>query len=284
MCIETTIGIAVGTVQGVGTLIGQGGAIGYDMVAQTTWSLGGSGGEYQGVSQLYNNIYDNPNSGPTSSQILGGTLKTEANIATLGLYGMAQGFYNGATTGDYSQAQNASVTALFLAPGAAQYSSAFNGYMNASLDAALPSEFNVAGSQNTGGSIYDASSISVTSPNAAMRAAVQGAYINPLTNEKITTSQPLAADHIVPQDAIQNMLGFNLLTPSEASQVLNNPINFQGLPKTFNSSKGGLNPGDWTTYKGQPLDPNYIQRNQQLQNVLQPALQQQILNFINGNN
>jgi RHS repeat-associated protein len=283
-CMETAIGLAVGTVQGVANGIGQGGAIGYDMVAQTTWSLGGSGGEYRGVSDLYNNIYDNPNSGPDSHQILGGTLRTEANIATLGLYGMAQGFYNGATTGDYSQAQTASVNALLLAPGAAQYSRAFNGYMNASLDAALPSEFNIAGSQNIGGSIYDPSTVSVTSPNAAMRAAVQGSYINPLTNERITTSQSLAADHIVAQDTIKDMLGFNGLTPSEASQVLNNPINFQGLPKSFNSSKGGKNPGDWTTYKGQPLDPNYIQRNQQLQNILQPALEQQILNFINGNN
>ena len=117
MCIETTIGLGVGTVQGIAQGIGQGGAIGYDMVAQATWSLGGAGGEYKGVSDLYNNIYDNPNSGPTFGQILSGTLKTDANIGTLGLYGMAQGFYNGACTGDYSQAQSASLNALLMSGG-----------------------------------------------------------------------------------------------------------------------------------------------------------------------
>jgi RHS repeat-associated protein len=114
MCLETTLNLFTQTLGG----IGQGGAIGYDMVAQTAWSLGGAGGEYQGASDLYNKIYDNPNSGPTAGQILTGTLKTDVNIGTLGLYGMAQGFINGAETGDYSQAQNASLNALLLSAGA----------------------------------------------------------------------------------------------------------------------------------------------------------------------
>jgi RHS repeat-associated protein len=118
MCIETTIGLGVGAVQGLAKGIGQGGAIGYDMVAQSTWALAGAGGNYQGVSDLYNNIYDNASSGPTMGGILKQTANTEANIATLGLYNMAQGFYNGATTGDYSQAQNASLNAIFLSSGA----------------------------------------------------------------------------------------------------------------------------------------------------------------------
>ena len=149
-CVESGIELTVNTVQGLAKGIGQGGAIGYDMVAQSTWAMAGSGGEYQGVSDLYQNIYQNPNSGPTAGSILTGTLRAEANIGTLGLYGMAQGFYTGATTGDYSQAQSASLNALFMAPAAGQYSSAFNNYMNASMEESLPSTFNIAGSQNAG--------------------------------------------------------------------------------------------------------------------------------------
>ena len=157
-CVETTIELTVNTAQGLAHGIGQGGAIGYDMVAQTTWAMAGSGGEYQGASELYQNIYDHPESGPTASDICGSTLKAEANIGTLGLYGMAQGFYNGAKTGDYSQAQSASLNALFLSAGGAEYSSGVNKFLDAKLDSALPSEFNVPGSQG-GGSVTPVGSL-----------------------------------------------------------------------------------------------------------------------------
>jgi filamentous hemagglutinin len=122
-------------------------------------------------------------------------------------------------------------------------------------------------------------STSVTSPNAAARGAVQGSYINPLSNEQITTTDPLAADHIYPQSEIQQMPGFNNLPPNYQSQVLNNPANIRGLPPTFNSSKGAqLN---WTTYKGQPLNPQYIQNTTALQVQQQQQLQQQIYDLLN---
>jgi len=133
-CVESTIELGVGTVQKVVGGVGQLGAIGYDMVAQTTWGLAGAGGEYQGVSDLYQNIYQNPNAGPTADSILSGTLQTEANIATLGLYGMGTGFYTGITTGDYSQAQSASLNALMMAPGASQLNGALNGATTATED------------------------------------------------------------------------------------------------------------------------------------------------------
>jgi RHS repeat-associated protein len=121
------------------------------------------------------------------------------------------------------------------------------------------------------------------SPNAAAQQSVQGEYVNPLNNQSVVTDDTLAADHIYPQVAIKQLPGYDQLTSSQQSQVLNNPANFQGLPKTFNSSKGGQMPGQWTTYKGQPLDPGYIQRNQQLQTQLQQQLQQQINDLLQEN-
>jgi filamentous hemagglutinin len=79
------------------------------------------------------------------------------------------------------------------------------------------------------------------------------------------------------------MPGYDQITPDQQNEVLNNLANFQGLPKTFNSSKGGKSPSQWTTYKGQPLDPNYIQRNQALEPQLRQQLQQQINDFIQAN-
>jgi filamentous hemagglutinin len=80
------------------------------------------------------------------------------------------------------------------------------------------------------------------------------------------------------------MPGFSQITSEQQDEVLNNLANFQGLPQTFNSSKQGQSPGGWTTYKGKPLDPGYIQRNIQLEPQIRSLLQQQINGFINQNN
>nr|WP_247688820.1 hemagglutinin repeat-containing protein [Ralstonia pseudosolanacearum] len=101
----------------------------------------------------------------------------------------------------------------------------------------------------------------ITSPDTAMRenANASGSYVDPLTGKVVQTDERLAADHIVPKSWIKQQPGFDQLTPAQQSALLNDPINTQGLPKSFNSSKGAKMPGDWTTYKGQPLDPGYIQ-------------------------
>jgi hypothetical protein len=122
--------------------IAQGGLIVGDMVMQSLASANGYGGYYQGNSQLYQNIYNNPSSGPSGGQILTGTLQTEANIATLGAYGMAQGTYNGVQTGNWNQAQDASLNALLLSGGAqAMQSAGVNpwgaGYVPNAADQAL---------------------------------------------------------------------------------------------------------------------------------------------------
>jgi hypothetical protein len=106
----------------------------------------------------------------------------------------------------------------------------------------------------------EASSGKVVSPNATMRANANasGTYVNPRTGTTVLADEILAADHIVPQVWIRKQPGFSKLTPEQQSWLLNHPINTQGLPRTFNSSKGAKMPGDWRTYKGQPLDPSYI--------------------------
>jgi RHS repeat-associated protein len=120
----------------------QAGAIGSDMLGSSSAGISDSifGTDYeqyyQGDSQLYQNIYNNPSSGPTSGQILTGTAKTELNVGTLGLYGMGQGLTTAATTGDYTQLQDASLNALLLSGGVqAMQSSGVNplsaGYVSA---------------------------------------------------------------------------------------------------------------------------------------------------------
>jgi RHS repeat-associated protein len=153
-----------------------------------------------------------------------------------------------------------------------------NSYMNSAVNSIGDFSFSFAATEGESAPLSGTASTTVTSPTATVRASVQGTYVDPLSNEPVTTTQPLAADHIYPQSLTQQMPGFNLLTPQQQSAVLNNPNNIQGLPQTFNASKGAqLN---WTTYKGQPLNPAYINNLIQQQNQAASELQQQILDFL----
>ncbi len=118
----------------------------------------------------------------------------------------------------------------------------------------------------------------VTTPDAAARDSVQGQYIDPLTGKLIKTADNLAADHIFPKKLIKEMPGFQKLTPEQQSAILNNLQNFQGLPKSFNPSKGSKI--DWTTYKGEPLDPTYARELAELQEIMRKAIQNQIDGFL----
>ncbi|MCL4671128.1 hemagglutinin repeat-containing protein [Burkholderia pseudomallei] len=124
---------------------------------------------------------------------------------------------------------------------------------------------------------------SVTSPNAAMRenANATGTYTNPLTGETVPAEGTLAADHVVPQKWIKQRPGFDQLTLEQQSSVLNDPVNTEGLPTTFNSSKGAKMPGEWTTYKGQPLDPAYILGSSERAEVIRNYIDNKIKSFLN---
>ncbi|WP_395068028.1 hypothetical protein [Paraburkholderia silvatlantica] len=93
------------------------------------------------------------------------------------------------------------------------------------------------------------------SPNSDMRdnANASGTYVDPLSNDVKQAEGRLAADHILPQNWIRQQEGFDLLTPAQQSELLNDPMNTQGLPGSFNSSKGAKIPGEWTTIRGNHL-------------------------------
>jgi hypothetical protein len=98
------------------------------------------------------------------------------------------------------------------------------------------------------------------SPSAAMRANANddGTYLDPITDEWLPANETLGADHIIPQSWIKRQPGFEQLTREQQGDVLNDPTNTQGLPGKLNSSKGSKMPGDWNTFKGQPLDPSHV--------------------------
>ena len=108
-----------------------------------------------------------------------------------------------------------------------------------------------------------------------------GTYVDPLTGKTVPADGPLVADHFVPQKWIKEQPGFDQLTPAQQSAILNDPVNTNGLPTTFNSSKGAKMPGDWTTYKGQPLNSEYIQNSAQQAEVVRNYITNQIKTMLN---
>ncbi len=121
-----------------------------------------------------------------------------------------------------------------------------------------------------------------TTPNAAAKKAVQGGYVDPLTNKPVKTKQTLAADHIFPAKEIRQLPGFSKLTPQQQAQVLNYAKNFQGLPQTANSSKGARVGTDFKTIKGQSVNANYQQNLAARQQALKAELQGMINGFLGG--
>ena len=120
-----------------------------------------------------------------------------------------------------------------------------------------------------------------TTPNKKARDAVQGEYVDPMTGKKVKTDEVLSADHVFPKKEIKELPGFDKLTREQQAEVLNNLDNFQGLPKSQNSSKGSKL--DWDTFKGEPLDADYASDLAQRQQDLQQQLQGQIDQFLKDN-
>jgi hypothetical protein len=85
---------------------------------------------------------------------------------------------------------------------------------------------------------------------------------NPLTGklEDIPAGTKFHKDYVFPQAEIKRLDGYNELSPSQRTALLNDPKNFQPLNGSMNCSKGcKVNGGanQWDTYKGQPLNPQY---------------------------
>jgi hypothetical protein len=118
----------------------------------------------------------------------------------------------------------------------------------------------------------------VTSPDRAMQANVNapGTYVDPMSGQTVPAQGTLAADHVIPQSWTRAQPGFDTLTADQQSWILNNPAYAQGLPQTFNSSKGPKQPDQWTTYKGQPLNQEYMAQQALNAAILRAQIQQQI--------
>ncbi|MFK3873990.1 hypothetical protein [Pseudoalteromonas rhizosphaerae] len=88
----------------------------------------------------------------------------------------------------------------------------------------------------------------------------------------------LEADHIVPMDKITRMKGFERLTLEQQKQVLNDPINFIGLSKTANTSKGSKSFSEWTEYKkrGIKVSPEFREKMMKLETELELEIQRKI--------
>jgi filamentous hemagglutinin len=218
-------------------------------------------------------------SGPaTDSDVLTGESRSTSPLSQSRTDLMLQGIRNGLSgilfgEGGGPQSPNPGTVAV-TESGAAQagrsapVNVAGYGPGNATLSSGNNGGANENGADTSGGSTDQATAggattkgTNVKSPNDAMRsnANATGTYVDPLTGQTVSTAGTLAADHIVPQSWIKAQPGFDQLTPEQQGVLLNDPANTQGLPTTFNSSKGAKMPGDWQTYKGEPLDPGYIQ-------------------------
>jgi hypothetical protein len=92
----------------------------------------------------------------------------------------------------------------------------------------------------------------------------------------------LEADHVVPMDKITRMDGFERLTLEQQKQVLNDPINFIGLSKTANTSKGSKSFSQWTEYKkgGIKVSPEFRERMMKLETQLELDIQSKIKTLV----
>ncbi|MCH8512753.1 MAG: RHS repeat-associated core domain-containing protein [Kiritimatiellae bacterium] len=111
---------------GVATRLGHGvketTLIGSDMIGFSVSSAAGVGEFYEGRSDLFHAIAENPAAFGSPEEfrnrILKGTVKEVANIGTLGGLGLAEGAWQGAHTGDWTLAQDRSLQGLMMAGGA----------------------------------------------------------------------------------------------------------------------------------------------------------------------
>ena len=113
-----------------------------------------------------------------------------------------------------------------------------------------------------------------TTPNKEAREHVQGEYLDSITGGTVKTSDRLAAYHVYPKKEILKLPGFTDLNKAQQSDILNDLENFQGLPKSQNSSKGSKI--GWTKYKGKDLDKKYADDLAKKQQENKKSLQKKI--------
>ncbi len=87
----------------------------------------------------------------------------------------------------------------------------------------------------------------------------------------------MAVDHIFPSARIIKLDGFDSLTRAQQTAILQDTVglgNLQPMPSSLNFSKGQKT--DWSVYKGQNLNADYVRHLQELQDKAQRAIKRQI--------
>jgi len=230
----------------VGNGILQAGAIGSDMIGQSTASIFGYGGDYQGYSQLYQNIYNNPNTGPTASSILVGTLESEANVGTFGIYGMGKGFGIAAATGDYTQAQNGALGMLLMTPAARNLSSSIQSFQNGTfLDEVMP-QYNFAAAQGPGGALQDVGPVYVKPPPNATPAQIAQtqAYVNG-ANQALDAGALSPSGRVPTAGALRNAASASATAERNAAAAAGTPYQGQAGHVPDTTWTGTPDPFSW---------------------------------------
>lgn len=83
-------------------------------------------------------------------------------------------------------------------------------------------------------------------------------------------------------ESITRMEGFSRLTREQMDAVLNNPVNFIGLSRVANSSKGSKTYAQWIRYKkgGIDVDPVFRRNAMEAEIRIASELQRQIDGFL----
>ena len=128
----------------------------------------------------------------------------------------------------------------------------------------------------------------ITTVTKAMSDRFQGnGYLDPMEKHKFiapSAGQVLAVDHIFPVSRIIEMDGFDRLTRSQMTDIIQDRVglgNLQPLPQSLNASKGANL--KWETHRGQGLNTTYIRNLQDTQILLAEKIEKQIQAFLKLN-
>ncbi|WOB49163.1 hemagglutinin repeat-containing protein [Xanthomonas hydrangeae] len=95
-----------------------------------------------------------------------------------------------------------------------------------------------------------------------MNAKNELTWINPLTGAKeaVPATAKIHVDHVLPQNAIRQIEGFDSLPKSVQNEILKDPANLQPMIKSANCSKGckvEAEGAGWMTWNGKPVSERY---------------------------
>ncbi|NIJ78298.1 filamentous hemagglutinin [Xanthomonas campestris] len=95
-----------------------------------------------------------------------------------------------------------------------------------------------------------------------MNAKNELTWINPLTGvkEAVPATAKIHVDHVLPQNAIRQIEGFDSLPKSVQNEILKDPANLQPMIKSANCSKGckvEVDGAGWMMWNGKPVSAEY---------------------------